>query len=348
MTDPTSLPELICDESQLDEVLTTPSAELVEFAATLKGPLVVLGAGGKMGPTLAVRAQRAIDDAGADARVVAVSRFSDPAARRWLMARGVETIAADLLQQESLASLPDSDNVIYLIGSKFGTRQNPSLTWAVNTVAPVHAMRRYPVSKIVALSTGNVYAFTLASGGGSQEADALQPVGEYAHAAVGRERLFDYFSRLQQTPVAMIRLNYATDLRYGVLIDLAKRVDSDETIDLTQGYFNCIWQGDANDLILRSLALTQSPPNPINVTGLETLSVRSVAEEFGRLMDRSVRFSGVESDTALLSNASHCKHVLGGPATPIDRVIAWTAHWIRSGGRLLNKPTHFEVRDGGF
>jgi len=348
MTSITSLPDVINDEEQLDDVLTTPSAALVDFAATLKGPVMILGAGGKMGPTLAVRAQRAITKANSDAHVIAVSRFSDQTSRDWLIERGVETVAADLLRQDSFADLPDSDKVIFLVGSKFGTRQNPSHTWAVNTLTPAYAMQRYATSTFVALSTGNVYAFTPANGGGSLESDTLQPVGEYASAAVGRERIFDYFSRLQDTPVAMIRLNYATDLRYGVLTDLASKVAAEEPIDLTQGFFNCIWQGDANDTIIRSLAFAESPPTALNLTSLETFSVRNVAEEFGRLMNRSVSFTGEESETALLSNATNSSEVMGRPPTPIDHVIRWAAHWVAGGGRLLNKPTHFEVRDGGF
>ncbi|MDV6029006.1 MAG: NAD(P)-dependent oxidoreductase [Phycisphaera sp. RhM] len=345
---PYGLPEVIEDESQLEELLITPSAELIQWAATRSGSLVILGAGGKMGPTLAARAQRAIDQAGAAAQVVAVSRFSDPVARDWLDQRGVKTVAADLLSQDALDELPDTDTVIYLVGSKFGTRQNPSHTWAVNTIAPACAMRRYPKSTFVALSTGNVYPFTPTDQGGSRESDALEPVGEYAYAAVGRERIFDHFSRVHGTPVAMIRLNYATDLRYGVLTDLALKVFRSETIDLTQGYFNCIWQGDANDLILRAVPLAQSPPRPINLTSLETFSVREVAQTFGQLLNRDVRFSGQESETALLSNASECAERLGGPATPMDRVIQWTAHWVRQDAPLLGKPTHFEVRDGAF
>lgn len=348
MNQPVLLPERIENESQLDELLVTPSEKLIEFAATLSGPIVVLGAGGKMGPTLAVRAQRAIEQAGANAHVVAVSRFSDPDARSWLDERGVQTIAADSMRQESIHELPDSDSIIYLIGSKFGTSENPSRTWAVNTIAPACAMQRYPGSRFVALSTGNVYPFSPVSVGGSVESDPLQPVGEYAYAAIGRERIFDHYSQTQNTPVAMIRLNYATDLRYGVLTDLATKVASGQPIDLTQGFFNCIWQGDANDLIIRSLPLAQSPPNPINLTSLETFSVRQVAERFAEILGRSVQFTGQESETALLSNASKCGDLLGAPETPMSQVIGWTADWVNSGGRLLGKPTHFEVRDGAF
>jgi dTDP-4-dehydrorhamnose reductase len=343
-----SLPEVIENESQLDEVLTTPSEELVDFAASLSGPIVVLGAGGKMGPTLAVRLQRAVNESGSSAQVVTVSRFSNESSRKWLVEHGVQTIAADLLRRDSFRNLPDSETIIYLIGTKFGTSTNPSHTWAVNTVAPTYAMERYRASKFVALSTGNVYAFSPVKGGGSLESDPLQPVGEYAYAAVGRERVFDHFSRVEKTPVAMIRLNYATDLRYGVMTDLAAKVAIGQPIDLTQGYFNCIWQGDANDLIIRALSLAESPSRPINLTSAETFSVREVAEEFARRMGRQVSFKAKESETALLSNASQCCRLLGAPATSMDRVIGWVAHWVSSGSPMLGKPTHFEVRDGGF
>lgn len=343
-----TLPDIVADDEQLDELITTPSPELIEFAATLSGPIVILGAGGKMGPTLAVRAQRAIDESGSAAHVVAVSRFSDQTSRDWLTQRGVITIAADLLQRDSFAELPDSNSIIYLVGSKFGTSQNPSHTWAINTISPTYAMERYGGSRFVALSTGNVYPFSSVTGGGAVESDTLQPVGEYAYAAVGRERVFDYFARATNTPVAMIRLNYATDLHYGVLTDLACKVAAGQPIDLTQGYFNCIWQGDANDIIIRALAVAESPLHPINLTSIETFSVREVAQEFARLMGREVTLTGQESETGLLSNASHCCQIFGDPATPMSRVIHWTANWVTSGGRMLGKPTHFEVRDGGF
>lgn len=343
-----TFPDRITDETQLDALLVAPSPELLAFAKTLSGKIVVLGAGGKMGPSLAARLQAAIDQSQASARVVAVSRFSDPASRDWLDRRGVETVAADLMRRESYRQLPDSENVIYLIGSKFGTRQNPSHTWAINTLAPASAMERYATSRVVALSTGNVYAFTRFDSGGALETDALGPVGEYAAAALGRERIFEYFSQQHQTPVVLIRLNYATDLRYGVLTDLATQVAAGLPIDLSQGYFNCIWQGDANDLIIRALSLASVPASPLNVTSLETFSVREVAQSMAERMGRSVEFVGTEADTALLSNASRCKQLLGAPQVPMDRVIEWVCDWVSQGGRLLGKPTHFEVRDGGF
>ena len=338
----------IRDEDELIEVLTRPSPELIEFIKKLNGPLLVLGAGGKMGPTLAVLARRASLAAGIELRVIAVSRFSDSSSRHWLDERGIETISADLLDASAFADLPESQNVIHLVGSKFGTSRDPSRTWAVNTLVPSYMMERYPDSRIVALSTGNVYPLTSVAGEGSRESDPLTPIGEYANAAVGRERILEYYSRKHGTRVVVIRLNYATDLRYGVLTDIARKVVDGESVDVSNGYLNCIWQGDANDRILRALPLAASPPFALNLTGPEKLSVRALAEEFGRLLGKPVRISGTEADTALLSNSAESQRLLGGPSTSIQDVVRWTAAWVAQGGRLLDKPTHFEVRDGKF
>jgi nucleoside-diphosphate-sugar epimerase len=343
-----SLPDVIDSEEALDEFITRPSAELVAFVRTLQGPLLLLGAGGKMGPTLAVRARRAAESAGVPLPIIAVSRFSDANARRWLEERGIETIAADLFDRSALARLPEAQNIIYLVGLKFGTSQNPSSTWAVNTIVPAEVMQRYSWSRIVALSTGNVYPLVPVDGGGAIETDALMPLGEYANAAVARERIFEFYSRQNNTPVVLIRLNYAIGLRYGVLLDIAQRVNKGETIDLTTGYLNCIWQGDANDLVIRALPLASAPPTALNLTGTERLSVRQLAEEFGRLLDKPVRFSGTEAETALLSNTGELARRLGTPATPVADMVRWTADWLRRGGSVLGKPTGFAVRDGRF
>ena len=342
------LPETIPCEDDLDEVMTRPSPELVDFIRTVRSPLVVLGAGGKMGPSLAVRAKRAADLAGVDLDVVAVSRFSEDATRSWLTERDVETRSVDLLDADSLASLPEATDVISLVGTKFGTSQNPSRTWAINTLVPDRVARRYADARIVALSTGNVYPFVPTSSGGSVETDRLTPHGEYPFAAVARERIFEHHSQQQGTSIALIRLNYAVDLRYGVLVDIGRRVLAGEPVDVTMGHLNCLWQGDANDMILRSLALAESPPRPWNLTGRETLSVRSLAEEFGRLLGRPATIVGTEAETALLSDSTALRQRLGDPPTPLDTVQRWTAHWLRSGGRLLDKPTHFETRDGAY
>lgn len=341
-----SLPDVISDETQLDELLTRPSEALIRQVRTLQGPLVILGAGGKMGPSLAVRVKRAAQEASVDLPVVAASRFSDPRAEKWLTDRGVETVSVDLLDRDDLSRLPEAVNIIYLVGCKFGTRDNPSHTWAINVLAPSHAMERYPQARLVALSTGNVYPLVPVGSGGSNETDTLMPLGEYPNAAIGRERIFEYYSRRNQTPVTLVRLNYATDLRYGVLTDIATKVASGEEVDVTNGYLNCIWQGDANDTIVRALELAASPPTVINLTGPETLSVREVAESVGRQLERPATITGQEADSALLSNASRCHRLLGPPTVSAERLVRWTAHWVGNEGRLLNKPTHFEVRDG--
>lgn len=348
MTSPSSVPQEIVGEDQLEERLTAPSAALVEQMSGLRGNLVILGAGGKMGPSLAVKAQRAVVEAGSDLKIVAVSRFSDEASRRQLEDQGISTMSADLLDRRSLDQLPDADNVIFLVGSKFGTSQNPSQTWAANMLTPANAMDRYRQARFVALSTGNVYPLTGVQSGGCSEADPVGPVGEYAYAALGRERIIEYQSKRHDTAVALIRLNYATDLRYGVLTDIATRVVRGEAVNVANGYLNCIWQGDANDAILRALPLAESPVRVLNLTGPETLSVRKVAQEFGRLLDVAVEIEGEEADTALLSDASEYCKILGPPSVSAETLIRWTAGWMRQKGRLLNKPTHFEVRDGVF
>jgi len=342
------LPEVIRTEAELDDFMTRPSAELVSLVSEIRSPLLVLGAGGKMGPSLAARAKRAAEAAGVDLPVIAVSRFSDEVARKWLERWGVETISADLFDREEVARLPDAQDVIYLVGTKFGTTTNPSRTWALNTIVPARVAERYAGSRIVALSTGNVYPLVPVGSGGSVENAPLTPLGEYPNAAVARERTFEFFSRENGTPVALIRLNYAVDLRYGVLVDIARRVHAGEPVDVTTGRLNCIWQGDANDAILRSLPLAASPPRVFNLTGAETLSVRALAEKFGRLFDLPVEIAGSEAETALLSDSSQARRLLGDPATPIGTVVRWTAEWIRRGGKLWDKPTRFEVRNGVF
>jgi hypothetical protein len=339
---------LIQSEEELENALTEPRPVLVEFMRSVSNPLVVLGAGGKMGPTLAVLARRAADAASHAIDVIAVSRFSDERARLWLEERGVQTLSADLLERGDVSKLPDATNLIYLVGLKFGTAQNPSLTWAVNTVAPAHTAERYRSARIVALSTGNVYPLVPVTSGGATEGAPLTPLGEYANAAVARERVFEYFSQKQGTPLALIRLNYAVELRYGLLVDIARKVWAEEPIDVTTGAFNCIWQADANEMILRSLALAASPAQPWNLTGTQPLPVREMASRFGQLLGKRVSFSGTEAGTALLSDPSKLVAALGPPATSLDTMTAWIAHWIKAGGRLLDKPTHFEVRDGTY
>ena len=345
---PPSPPQCIEDEAQLDDLLTQPSAVLVEFIRQVRSPLLVLGAGGKMGPTLAVRTRRAATLAGHDLRVLAVSRFTHRAARAWLESRGVETIACDLFEPEAVAQLPDARDVLYLVGLKFGTSQNPALTWAANTLIPTLVAGRFPRARLVALSTGNVYPLVPVAGGGATETHPLTPLGEYANAAVARERLFEFHAQRHRAPMVLIRLNYAVELRYGVLRDLAEKVRTGAPVDVTQGYFNCIWQGDANDAIVRALGLAAHPPLALNLTGPEVLSVRAVCTRVAELMHRPAQFLGAESGTALLNNPGRACALLGPPPTALEDMLRWTVHWVERGGPSLNKPTHFEVRDGRY
>jgi nucleoside-diphosphate-sugar epimerase len=347
MTAHEQVPEGIKSEEELEEVLTRPSPALVSFVKQIASPLLILGAGGKMGPTLAVLATRAATAANHALEVVAVSRFSDPSARQALEKEGIETPNCDLLS-DSLADLPDTQNIIYLAGLKFGTSQNPSATWVMNTIVPARVAERYRDSRMVALSTANVYPLSEVSRGGSVETDALTPLGEYANAAVARERIFDFYSRRNNTPMALLRLHYAVELRYGVLVDIARMVYAGEAIPLANGYFSCIWQGDANELILRSLALATSPAAAWNLCRPEVFSVQEVATRFGELFGKPPRFTGNPAGTALLSNPAKLCSRLGNPSVPLETMVDWIAHWVEQGGRNLEKPTHFEVRDGNY
>jgi nucleoside-diphosphate-sugar epimerase len=341
-------PETIETESELEEVLTRPHPRLVEFVRTLASPLLILGAGGKMGPTLARLARRAATAGGHELEVVAVSRFRDAQARQSLEAAGIRTLCCDLLEVASVARLPDAENLIHLVGLKFGTSQDQAATWAMNTVVPARVCERYPHSRIVALSTANVYPLSEVGRGGSVETDALTPVGEYANATVGRERLFEFYSRRHGTPVALLRLSYAVELRYGVLTDIGRRVHAGEPLSLSNGCFNCIWQGDANEMILRALSLADAPASVWNLCRPEIFSVREVAVRFGELLGRKPQFVDQEAGTALHVNASRLCARLGPPPTSLETMLRWIAQWVRQGGRDLGKPTHFEVRDGNY
>ena len=340
-------PPSVDSEDALDDLLTSPRRQLVQFIKTLTSPLLILGAGGKMGPSLTVLAKRAAVAAGHPLEVIAASRFTERAARDWLEARGVKTLVADALQREDLAALPDADNVIYLVGQKFGTSNNPARTWIANTLAPALAAERFRSSRIVALSTANVYPLASVAAGGSREDAPLNPLGEYANAAVARERVFEYFSQQYGTAIALLRLSYALDLRYGVIADIAEKVLRGEPIPLASGHFNAIWQGDANEFILRSFAFAASPATAFNLSG-PMLSVRSVAEQLGGLLHRQPVFEGTESGTALVCNTARMAGLLGTPATPLDSILRWTAEWVRNNRRSLNRPTHFETRDGTY
>lgn len=338
----------IGNEQQLEDILSRPSEADAKTMAALEGDLLILGVAGKMGPSLAHRARRACDAAGVKKRVIGVARFSNPEAQKQLNDWGVETVAADLLQPGALDKLPDAANVIFMAARKFGSTGAESLTWAMNTYLPALVAQRYRESRIVVFSTGNVYPLTPVLHGGPAESHPTGPVGEYAQSCLGRERMFQHFSGLYGTPVTVLRLNYANELRYGVLYDIGSKVYGRCPIDLRMGHANVIWQGDANSVTLRSLEIAQSPPFILNLTGPETISVRWVAKKFGEHFGIEPVLEGVESETALLNNASLCQKLFGYPTVSVEQMIEWLAAWIRQGGQALNKPTHFETRDGRF
>jgi len=333
---------------QLEELLSEPTPEVVEALRNLQGDLIVLGAAGKMGPTLARMAQRALEKAGSGHRVIAASRFSSPESRTKLERWDLKTIACDLLDREQVARLPDAPNVVFMAGMKFGTTGQEALTWATNTLVPAFVCEKFRGSRISLFSTGNVYGLTPVDRGGSTESDPLEPLGDYAMSCVGRERIFEHSSRTFGTPVAILRLNYACDLRYGVLVDLARRVEEEQPVDLTMGCFNTIWQGDANAVALRALAHASSPPFVVNVTGPELLSVRRVSELLGALLEKPVTFVGSEAADAFLSNAEKAHKLFGLPRVAAEQLIRRVADWVKRGGESLAKPTHFEVRHGKF
>ena len=333
------------NEHQLDELLSTPRRETVAALDACPGDIIVLGAGGKMGPTLSRMAARA---AGSTRRVIAVSRWSSREAERGLNEQGVETIRCDLLDRAAVAALPDAPNVIFMAGQKFGTASAPTVTWAMNTIVPANCAERYRDSRIVAFSTGNVYALTPIDVGGSRENDPLGPVGEYAASCVGRERVLELSAEQYGTRVAIVRLNYAIDLRYGVLVDIALRVHGDDAVPLGMGFVNVIWQGDANRIVLECLPHASSPTFVLNVTGPDVLSVRTIAEWFGARFRRPVRFAGSENADALLSNTERMRSLFAPPEVSLEQMLAWVADWVERGGPVLGKPTRFEARDGRF
>ena len=341
--------ELIQTEAELEERLSRPSDADIASVKSLEGDILVLGAGGKMGPSLARLARRAVESAGLKKRVIAVARFTDQSLTSKLRADGIEVIASDLLEPGALGELPDVANVVFMAARKFGTSGAEYLTWALNTYLPGLVAERYRNSRIVAFSTGNVYPLRrIAQGGATESSTPPAPVGEYAQSALGRERMFEYGSNRWGTKAAILRLNYANDLRYGVLVDIGRAVYEGRPVNVRMGLVNVIWQGDANSVCLRAFAHCQSPPLVINLTGPETLGVRAIAEEFGKHFGQEPRFDGEESDTALISDARLCSHLFGHPSVAVQQLIEWTANWIKVGGAVLNKPTHFEVRDGKF
>ncbi len=335
-------------EDQLNRLLTEPSGADVAFAGRLLGDTMILGAGGKMGPTLAQRLQRALHEAGSKSRVIAVSRFQSSAAQRELTESGVETIACDLLDPESISALPQVENVLFLAGRKFGSAGDPDLTWAMNTIVPAQVAQHFRGSRMVVFSTGNVYPFVSPEQGGCVESDAPAPLGEYAQSCLGRERIFEYYSKKFNTPCLIFRLNYAIDLRYGVLVDIARQVYDGNPVDISVPAVNVLWQGDANSYAMRSLELCESPARILNVTGPETIPVVRAANFFARRFQRELTLKGESKGLALLNDASACHAALGYPAVPAGELMEAVAAWIESGGSSLNKATKFQVTDGKF
>jgi nucleoside-diphosphate-sugar epimerase len=341
-------PEKIENEQQLEELLSSPTKEVVELFKTLDGDILFLGIAGKIGPSIAQMAKRAIDQAGVSRRVIGVSRFSNEKEKKHIESFGIETIQGDLLEQDFINSLPKVKNVIFLAGMKFGAEGKLPFTWAMNSYVPAMVAEHFKESRIVAFSTGCVYPLVSVESGGAVETDRPFAVGEYAQSCLGRERMFEYGSIKYNTPVSLIRLNYAVEMRYGVLVDIAAKVKNSQPVDLSMGYFNVIWQGDSNDVVLRALAHCETPAKIFNITGPEILSVREVAKEFGKLFGVEAILTGKEETTALLSNSELTYSIFGWPKTPVNRVISWIADWLKDGNNLLGKPTHFEVRDGKY
>ena len=331
----------------LERKLSEPTAGVIEAMKDLGGDLLILGAGGKMGPTLAQMAARACATARVDWNVTCVSRKFPPDIQRRLDRCGVKTIAADLLSPGALDGLPDAPNVIYMLGRKFGSTGAEWETWATNVFLAGLAANRYKCARIVAFSSGNVYPFE-PIGRGSTETTVPEPVGEYAASCLGRERMFDYYSQHAGTKMLHFRLNYAVELRYGVPYDVGRKVCNDCPVDVTMGYANMVWQGYANAVALQCFPLASSPPRILNVTGPETVSIRRMAERFGALMGKKPQCVGEEAPTALLSNAAQCHRLFGYPQVSIDMVVEWVAQWIMTGGESLDMPTHYETRDGRF
>jgi nucleoside-diphosphate-sugar epimerase len=339
-----NLPETIPDTAALDDLLCRPSQALIDDLQKVDGDIMILGVAGKMGPTLAGLAKAALPGR----RVIGVARFSDPAARAWLEARGIETIACDLLDDAAIARLPTVKNIVFMAGRKFGAEGDLSLTWAMNAHVPALVAQAFRGSRIVAFSTGCVYPFVPVDGKGADESVAPNPPGEYAQSCVGRERMFEYFSRQYATPGRLFRLNYAIDMRYGVLHDIATKILQGKPIDVSLGHVNFIWQGDASSQALRCLAHCDTPTSPINVSGHEILSVRDLAAKLGARLGREPILVGHEEPTAWLTNTTQAVKMFGLPIVDTERLIAWTADWVARAMPSLGKPTKYEVRDGRY
>jgi nucleoside-diphosphate-sugar epimerase len=339
-----TLPKTISDIADLDELLCRPSQALIDDLNKVEGDIMILGVAGKMGPTLAGLAKAALPGR----RVIGVARFSDPGSRAWLEARGIETIACDLLDEAAIGQLPKVQNIVFMAGRKFGAEGDLSLTWAMNAHVPALVAQAFRESRIVVFSTGCVYPFVPVDGKGADESVAPNPPGEYAQSCVGRERMFEYFSRKYATPGRLFRLNYAIDMRYGVLHDIATKILQGKPIDVSLGHVNFIWQGDASAQALRCLAHCDTPTSPINVSGHEILAVRDLAAKFGTRLGRDPIIVGREEPTAWLTDTSQAKKLFGLPIVGTEQLIAWTADWVARAMPSLGKPTKYEVRDGRY
>lgn len=341
-------PETIVDKAVLEDLLSFPTEEAVKMFSEIDGDIMFLGIGGKIGPTLGMMAKRACDQAGVEKHIYGVSLFASDEERKMIEDLGIETIHGDLLDIDFIKGLPQVKNVFFLAGMKFGSEENISMTWAVNSFMPALVADHFRGSRIVAFSTGCVYPLVPVTSVGSLESDTPTPVGEYAQSCLGRERMFEYGSKKYQTEVCLIRLNYSVELRYGVLVDIATKVKNKEAIDLSMGYFNVIWQGDVNDVVLRSLGICESPAKILNITGEQMLSVKEVAIEFGKLFNITPEFFNEEAKTALLNNSEQAFKLFGRPKVQTSQIIKWIADWMGAGKELLGKPTHYEVRDGKY
>lgn len=342
MSDP--LPATIADEDTLEELLSRPSQDLIESLKSLEGDITILGVGGKMGPTLARMAKRAAPDK----RIIGVARFSQAGLKEQLEAWDIETATCDLLDPAAVDQLEKTRNVVFMAGFKFGASGNPGLTWAMNVHVPAIVAQAFKGSRIAVFSTACVYPFVDVTHGGAPEDLPLDPPGEYANSCVGRERMFEHFGQTQGTPVSIIRLSYAIDLRYGVLHDIAQTVANETPLNIANGHCNVIWQGDASDIALRSLTLADTPPFTLNLSGPEVMSVRQVAHNLGKRMNKTPVLTGTEGETAWLVDTSLQQRLFGYPTVPLAQLVDWTADWVNAGGTSLGKPTHFEVRDGSY